>query len=529
MVNINDIYAKAIKQWQSSNFIEAKNYFKKIQKKQPANAEILSYIGILDLQLKNFKDGISCLKKANTINPSDKNIKVNLSNGLIDYSNELINKNLFSQAIDVLEESITFLPNNEATYLNLMRLYIAEKKFNKVKEKYEFLKKINPKNSNMYFLYANSLFDQREFQAAIYFYEDAISLKPEFIECHFHLALCYEFIGKIKDALNKYDECLKINPNYDLALFNKSQLLLAINFFDEGWELYQKRWSLKKNLGRYFFNPKQELLIDSHFEKDIFIWAEQGVGDQILFASMLNDFNSLYKKITVSADKRLVSLFKRSFPKIKFIDQEKYLTVTFDRHLPMGNIGKFVRKDMNDFQKQKPSYLFEDKSLKNKFLSRFDKSKKIKCGLSWTSKNLKYGESKSLNFDTLAKYLNKEKFYYINLEYIQNQKEINNAIDKYHFDIYGAFEIDKFNDLESFAALVACCDLVVTISNVTAHFAGAMGIKTVLLVPYSYGRFWYWSDNEKSKWYPSVKIIRQKDQFGWSEALKELEDYLINF
>lgn len=528
MVNINDIYAKAINLWRSNNFIEAKNNFKKVLKKQPFNSEVLSYIGILDLQLKNFKEGIFSLKRANTISPNNKNIITNLSNGLLDYANELHNKNLFSQAIDVLEESIKFLPKNEAAYLNLMRLYIHEKKYLKVKEKYECLKRINPKNENMYFLYANSLFDQRDFQTANDLYGEAILLKPDFIECHFHQALCYEFIGNTRRALEKYDDCSKINPNYALALFNKSQLLLASNNFKEGWVLYRYRWKSKKNIDRYLFDPLKELNKSNFINNKILVWAEQGIGDQILFSSLLDDFKSMTRELIVSLDERLIPIYKRSYQDIKFVSLKEALAQNYDYHCPLGNLGSFTRTNLDDFKKQKKQFLISDKQ-KNKYYLELIQTKKPICGISWTSKNEFYGDSKSISIDDIGEYLVNEKTKYVNLEYVDDKVQIETAIKKYNIDIYNAYEVDKYNDLDSLASLISCCDYIVTISNVTAHFAGALGIKTILLVPYSYGKLWYWSDEIESKWYPSIKIFRQIKPSNWAETLDELRKNLSNF
>ena len=87
--------------------------------------------------------------------------------------------------------------------------------------------------------------------------------------------------------------------------------------------------------------------------------------------------------------------------------------------------------------------------------------------------------------------------------------------------------IDKFNDLDSLAALISSCDFIITISNVTAHFAGALGIKTFLLVPYGAGRIWYWSDESFSKWYPSIQILKQDNPSSWDLVFGKLENELL--
>ena len=72
---------------------------------------------------------------------------------------------------------------------------------------------------------------------------------------------------------------------------------------------------------------------------------------------------------------------------------------------------------------------------------------------------------------------------------------------------------------------MSCCDLVITISNITAHFAGALGIKTYLLLSNGPAKFWYWYDDKYSKWYPSIEIQENKEN-NWEVTFKELKKEL---
>ena len=99
-------------------------------------------------------------------------------------------------------------------------------------------------------------------------------------------------------------------------------------------------------------------------------------------------------------------------------------------------------------------------------------------------------------------------------------------IDFIHLD-----EIDNTNNLYELAALIESCDVVITISNTTAHIAGALGKKTFLLLPLSgKGRFWYWSEfNGKNLWYASIKIFSQIKAGDWEHPIQKVKNELINF
>ena len=88
-------------------------------------------------------------------------------------------------------------------------------------------------------------------------------------------------------------------------------------------------------------------------------------------------------------------------------------------------------------------------------------------------------------------------------------------------------EIDNYDDIEGLAALIDACDFVVTVSNTTAHIAGAIGKETYLMLPRGKGKLWYWSkEHNQSLWYKSIRIIEQKQIGQWNDVVEEI---LITF
>ena len=67
----------------------------------------------------------------------------------------------------------------------------------------------------------------------------------------------------------------------------------------------------------------------------------------------------------------------------------------------------------------------------------------------------------------------------------------------------------EFFAAESTPALIRACDVVVTISNTTAHLADALGKPTLLMLPTGVARHWYWHEGRSdSPWYPTIELIR---------------------
>ena len=90
-------------------------------------------------------------------------------------------------------------------------------------------------------------------------------------------------------------------------------------------------------------------------------------------------------------------------------------------------------------------------------------------------------------------------------------------------------DLDLFNDIGTTAALVDCCEFVVTASNVNAHLAGALKKKTFLLSASGVRQFHYWiSPTSNSLWYPSVQIINQQNNGNWARDFELIYKQINN-
>ena len=75
-------------------------------------------------------------------------------------------------------------------------------------------------------------------------------------------------------------------------------------------------------------------------------------------------------------------------------------------------------------------------------------------------------------------------------------------------------KIDLYNDFESIAGLLCNLDLFITVSNSTAHLAGALGVKTLLIKPFNHATFHYWNQpSDRTPWYDSLKIFSSYNNF----------------
>ena len=82
--------------------------------------------------------------------------------------------------------------------------------------------------------------------------------------------------------------------------------------------------------------------------------------------------------------------------------------------------------------------------------------------------------------------------------------------------------------MEDAIAQTAAMDCVVTISNTTAHTAGALGIPCALLLPKHTGRHWYWfrTETDQCAWYPSVTVFEVDPERDWAAHIPHVLDFV---
>ena len=117
---------------------------------------------------------------------------------------------------------------------------------------------------------------------------------------------------------------------------------------------------------------------------------------------------------------------------------------------------------------------------------------------------------------------------FVDLQYGDTRNQLSDLKSKHGIMLNKIDGIDNFNDIDGLASLIDACDFIVTISNVTAHIAGALGKKVFLIVPYSKGRCWYWHDGLKtSLWYASIQVFTQTETGDWSAPINQIKEKIV--
>lgn len=335
-------------------------------------------------------------------------------------------------------------------------------------------------------------------------------------------------VGRTDDAIAVLGEIVAANPANVEAHHNRAQNLLSLGRFEDGWR--ETEWRLKRpnaNVQYEAFAPVSRWNGEDLAGKRVLIWTEQGIGDEILAASMMPDAIAAAAHVTILCSPRLVPLFRRSFPHATVEERKQPLPPSardprLSFQMSMADLGRAFRPDFASFPKR-GAFLVCDESQRRALRTAYQAAHPgtLLVGISWSSHGNAYmGWLKSNNLEAWQPILATPGVTFVNLQYGDRAGELARVRERCGVDILNDATVDPMKDMDRFAAQVAAMDLVISTSNSTVHTAGGLGRPTWVLAPEGRGRHWYWFQNrDDSPWYPSLRFIRQPGDGGWEGAI----------
>ncbi len=342
--------------------------------------------------------------------------------------------------------------------------------------------------------------------------------------------------GRPGAAVECMSEWVQRRPDDPEMRWNLAMPLLALGDLTEGWEAYEAGRHLPKQQGRrQDFHHFTEWDGSSLVGQTILVYAEQGLGDEILFASCLPDLLEQVGHCIVECDRRLAPLYRRSFPNatIAGIERDRQEWVkglvevdAVDREVPIGSLPRFLRRKLSDFP-DRTAYLVADPARVTVWRKRLE-GPEIKVGITWRSR---LGNAlRSRHYSRLEDWggvFAVSGVRFVNLQYDDCAEELAAVRASLGIDILSFPEVDLMNDLEEAAALSASLDLVIAAGNAAGEIAAALGIPVWRLE--AFGRHWTSLGTETFPWHPRVQIFRQPQLGNWGDVLRRVAEALKTF
>jgi len=465
--------------------------------------------------------------------------------------------NDFQKAEVLFERALEADPNNILAIGNYGQLLVSQKQLNRALPFCEKVHLTELKHEGYLLNYVACLAHVDNFEKAIEVTKNFIERNPKnSLNVKLTLASVYRAYLRSKDALEVLNNALEVHgdePELERAIadayaeiepqvaseafakaitntkkplplkWNWSFVELRLQNFKLGWELYEA--GLDEKIGRVG-RPlpavvrqfkRVTLIEDLDPKKYTLLTAEQGIGDQILFLSCLNEMLPRIDKPILICEERMLPIIRRSFPKVEvktygfansLSSQQDRLNGVF----PIGSLMKYCRNSKEEFINNQNPYIKINEKKSEEYKNLIEKKypgKKI-IGISWSGGFWdRQKRAKSLEFNELIKLLNAEENIYVSLQYgdIKEYKQI--TIDK-KLPIVFIDGVDFKNQIDEWVAFSGACEKIISVSTALVHFAGAAGKKVDLILGESQSPFIWGLKEGNSLPYANVCIHRPK-------------------
>lgn len=391
--------------------------------------------------------------------------------------------------------------------------------------------------------------------------ERVVQIKTNFHEALNNLGCCYKSLSKTKEARRCFElalsfnqnpdyisnlggtftnngtpdkaiyylnKCLKIKPFHQSSLNNLSISLLEKGNWQRGFALYDYRAATGNHKSRDY-HPSGTPTWSGTPGQTVVVYGEQGIGDEIMFASMLQDIIPMCNVI-LDAHPRLADIFRNSFPGIAVYGTRKESEIEWqklhkiDAKIEIGSLAKFFRN--SDEQFPRTPYLKADDKITEKMQARLAQIGKngFNIGISWKGGTLKtQKDERTIDLETWVPFFKKlpSSINLISLQYRQDAEADIRKFNKKNPNIKIHHWRDVVDNYDLTAGLVQSLDMVVSVPQSVVHLAGALSTCTFQLTPYKH--MWQMGPYGKDMpWYGCVKNIWQDDTCNWDLVIQKL-------
>lgn len=363
------------------------------------------------------------------------------------------------------------------------------------------------------------------------------------------LAIAMRNEGNTASARTILDFVLEIWPGYLPARYQSALLSLTMGDFGNGWDGYEYRKLSPEHTGHTYHFPQWKGLALSEHEA-LVITNEQGLGDEIMFMSCLDDVLNIVKpgQVIIECAPSLVDLFRRSFPcsVIEIAPQRYSEPVAIDLYkcfkssetimheITAGDLPALFRRHAADFDRPMKAYLKANGILAAQMRNAIMWDHYIKCdpnrpiiGVSWRGgTGATRRAARSLSLEQLLPVFKSLNATFVSLQYDADRQEAESFAQQHKVTLIQPTHGDHFADLDKMASLLGACDAVITVCGTTAHLAGAMALDALVLAPKI--PEWRYGIGGGVRWYPSLTIRRQEINGDWSDVIIKAMNWLQN-
>jgi tetratricopeptide (TPR) repeat protein len=473
---------------------------------------------------------------------------------LFDQALHYADQEQINQALQSYDQIIRIQPNNAIVYNNMGILFNKKCQYQKAEACFDRATKIDSSYANAWYNWGNTLNDQEKYELAIEKYKKAIACRHSFAEAYNNMGECFGKCNQRDQALIAFNKAVAINPKLVGTFFNLGNLYYKNSQYQQALQYFKHSIAIQPDYKDAHYHLSFTLLITGDYingfkeyewrlrrgpftgerfiqpfwdgspaqDKTLFVYCEQGFGDNIHFCRYLSMIAGKVKRIVFGARTEQARLIQ-TIPKVDQVIVQGDKLPQFDIHCSLLSLPFLFQTCAQTIPCDTP-YLFPDILKQNSELDQTIEKQAcdmLRVGIVWggnpENKNDKLRSIPLASMGSL--------FSIPGIRWFSFQKGLHaKAIKEYESQIVDLSIY--FNDFYDTALGLCQMDLLIAVDTSVAHLAGALGIPFWLLIPPQPD--WRWLlDRSDSPWYPTCHIFRKAiDNDDWLNVVNQVHDAL---
>lgn len=504
---------------EQNSLIEARTTLEKAHALSPNDPDIHIYLGNVSFLQEDYLEAKRYFELALTLSPNHSTAHLGVAQALVKLDGDSAKS--LKHFLAVLDQYPAQLEALQPT----VKMLADYEQYDRALELLEAARAINPNSVEIENGYGFILQKMDRLDEAVAVYSQALALDGSNPSVYDNLGTAMHDLGKYDGALEAFSQALELSPQNPIPRWHRAQTLLIQYDFEHGWDEYELRLLDRHASAPMIPLPKWEG--EALTGKSILVYSEQGLGDEIMFASCLPDLMKQGASCVISCSHKLKKLFTQSFPDIKVIPPAHDLAIDLpqqyppmDFQIPIGSLARRFRQKISDFPPHS-GYLKSDPERTRFWQERLQQyGPGLKVGVSWTGgTRLSHRQRRSLKLHQLLPILKVPHVTFVSLQYTPCQDDIANMLEIEGIHIHHWQE--AIDDYAETAALVSALDIVISVCTSIIHLSGSLSKPVWVLVPRN-PEWRYGAEGVQMPWYPSARLFRQENIGEWDNTIQRV-------
>ena len=476
----------------------------------PASTDALTNLGLTLAALKRPAEALAHFDKALVLDPDHFEALANRGNILLDLDRA-------EEALICFVRVLAREPRHLPARVNRGNALLALGRAEAAIKEYDEALAIAPNDAKALMNRASALFRVGRYEESIAGYDRLLLLMPLHAEALSARGQALQATGRHRDALASYASAIGAHKDFAHAHFNLALALLTLEEYRGGFAQYEWRWKragiARRSHGKPLWLGEYPL-----GRKTILLHAEQGLGDTIQFARYAPLLAQGGATVVLEVQAELKALVS-GLAGVRVFARGETLPA-FDVHCPLGSLPLAFKTTLTTVPAAIP-YLRASEERVATWRPRLEALPGRRVALAWAGNpNHINDRNRSIALARLAPLLSAPGVSIVGIQ--RDVPESDRAA------LAGLTHLgEELADFQDTAAVIALCDLVVTVDTSVAHLAGAMGRPLRVLLPF--WPDWRWTlDRERSPWYPDARLFRQGADGDWTPVILRLVAEIVS-